>query len=221
MHSNIIDPSVLLHRNDIKKVQMETSSVCNAACPMCARELPPFDKKKDAVSLSLEKVKEILSIEFISNLEYLDMCGNTGDPAAAPDTIKIFKYFRDINNTMSFGMHTNGSLRNKQWWEDLGSVLSRPGDSCTFSVDGLEDTNHIYRVNTVFKKIIENSSAFIAAGGRANWDFLVFEHNEHQVEDARKLAKELGFVRFRTKVSNRFFRFDIKHLKPPKGKIYQ
>eukprot|EP00639_Heterosigma_akashiwo_P028654 CAMPEP_0194664604 /NCGR_PEP_ID=MMETSP0295-20121207/1571_1 /TAXON_ID=39354 /ORGANISM="Heterosigma akashiwo, Strain CCMP2393" /LENGTH=709 /DNA_ID=CAMNT_0039546399 /DNA_START=96 /DNA_END=2224 /DNA_ORIENTATION=+ len=46
--------------------------------------------------------------------------------------------------------------------------------------------------------------AAVAAGARAEWDFLVFRHNEHQVEAARALAKQLGVKRFQAKATSRF-----------------
>ena len=46
--------------------------------------------------------------------------------------------------------------------------------------------------------------SFINAGGRARWDFLVFEHNQHQVEQAEAFANELGFERFIAKKTDRF-----------------
>ena len=52
---------------------------------------------------------------------------------------------------------------------------------------------------------MENAQAFIDAGGRARWDFIVFAHNEHQVEDAEALAKKMGFEKFQYKKSARFF----------------
>ena len=33
---------------------------------------------------------------------------------------------------------------------------------------------------------------YIKAGGVARWEFLVFKHNQHQIEEARQLANELG-----------------------------
>jgi sulfatase maturation enzyme AslB (radical SAM superfamily) len=68
-----------------------------------------------------------------------------------------------------------------------------------FSIDGLEDTNHIYRRNVKWDKLISNVKSFINAGGVAEWDYLVFKHNEHQLEEAEKFSKELGFKFFTPK----------------------
>jgi MoaA/NifB/PqqE/SkfB family radical SAM enzyme len=206
---------------DTKILHLETSSVCNAACPMCHREIDKrFNKDTDAVSLSLGQIKNLFNDHFIENLETMFMCGNYGDPAAAPECIEIFQYFRHINPNIKLGMHSNGSLRNKEWWGTLGAILSHSGDYCYFSIDGLRDTNHIYRINTNFDKIMENATAFIQAGGRAHWEYLVFEHNEHQVEEAKQLSIAMGFSSFGEKVSRRFH-LNIPNLNPPKGERYR
>ena len=51
----------------------------------------------------------------------------------------------------------------------------------------------MYRVNSNFKTIMKNAKAFINAGGNARWDYLIFDHNEHQIDEAKVLAKKLGF----------------------------
>ena len=51
---------------------------------------------------------------------------------------------------------------------------------------------------------MENAEAFISAGGRARWDFIVFKHNQHQVEEAEKLANKMGFKQFRIRKTARF-----------------
>ena len=51
---------------------------------------------------------------------------------------------------------------------------------------------------------MENAKAFINAGGIARWDFIAFAHNEHQIEEAKALAEQMGFVKFRYKKSNRY-----------------
>jgi hypothetical protein len=46
---------------------------------------------------------------------------------------------------------------------------------------------------------------------------LVYEHNQHQVDEAQQLAHDLGFKFFRAKVSRRFDFAPVKFLNPPKG----
>ena len=51
---------------------------------------------------------------------------------------------------------------------------------------------------------MENAEAYLKAGGIARWDFIVFKHNEHQVEQAEALAKKMGFKQFRIRKTSRF-----------------
>jgi hypothetical protein len=74
-----------------------------------------------------------------------------------------------------------------------------------FGIDGLEDTLHLYRKNVKFSKAIENATAYINAGGRAQWNFIVFKHNEHQVQTVQALGKELGFFNIMIRRTGRFF----------------
>src|SRR5690606_20364951 len=96
---------------------------------------------------------------------------------------------------------TNGSARGEEWWQ----ALARAGVEVRFGIDGADQTSGIYRRNTDFTLVMRNAKAFIDAGGRAHWDYIVFRHNEHQVEEARRLSEEMGFVSFRPKRTGRFF----------------
>ena len=151
--------------------------------------------------LSLADVQLMLSAEFISQIERLYMCGNYGDPAMARESLEIMEYCKSVNPRLALELFSNGSIRDEKWWARLARVVDR----ARFSVDGLEDTNHLYRRGTQWPVIMRNLKAFIGAGGRAEWDFLVFRHNEHQVEEARALAKELGVYKFNVKKTGRFF----------------
>jgi MoaA/NifB/PqqE/SkfB family radical SAM enzyme len=131
------------------------------------------------------------------------MCGNLGDPIVAKDTLEIFKYFRQHNANMWLSMNTNAGAKNETWWSDLAATIGRMG-AVIFSVDGLRDTNHIYRQGVVWNNVERNMKAFISAGGRARWDFLIFEHNQHQVEEAEALANEWGCEKFMKKKTGRF-----------------
>ena len=69
-----------------------------------------------------------------------------------------------------------------------------------FGIDGLEDTNHLYRRNVRWPTLMRNVRAFVEAGGNAEWDFIEFRQNQHQVEQARMLADELGFSMFNVNI---------------------
>jgi MoaA/NifB/PqqE/SkfB family radical SAM enzyme len=197
---------MLYKSDDIRVVHLEITDKCNAACPMCARNINGGEENPQLTNseLSLNDVKSIFSIKFIKQLDRMFMCGNYGDPIVAKDTLEVFEYFRQSNSQINLSMHTNASAKKPEWWAELAKVIGRKGH-VIFSIDGLEDTNHLYRQNTIWSKIMDNAQAFINAGGRARWDFIVFAHNEHQVEQAERLSKDMGFERFQYKKSARFF----------------
>ena len=192
--------------HNIKQVHLEVTQRCQAACPMCDRnENGGADNRHITnAELSLADCKRIFKPEFIQQLDSMYMCGNLGDPIVAKDTLKIFRYFRQHNTNMWLSMNTNAGAKDTQWWKQLAEVFGRMG-TVIFSVDGLSDTNHLYRQNVIWDKVETNMRAFIAAGGRARWDFIIFGHNEHQVAEAEALAHEWGCERFQKKKSGRFF----------------
>ena len=191
---------------EIDAIHLELTDKCNASCPMCARNI--FGGKANPYlpnsELSLEDVKKILPVERLKSLKRIYACGNFGDPIVAKDCLEVFKYFRQHNANLKLSLNTNGSLHDKEWWFQLGEVIGEKGD-IKFGIDGLEDTHHLYRKGTDFNKIIENASAFIDASGKAVWEYIVFRHNEHQVEQARILSEKLGFSKFTVKKTGRFF----------------
>jgi MoaA/NifB/PqqE/SkfB family radical SAM enzyme len=188
---------------DIKVLHLEPTDVCQAACPLCARETDALFDKTQQHHLSMEDILHVFNTDQIAQLDKMFMCGTYGDPAAGHHTVDIYQQFRQINSSIVLGMNTNGALRNEAWWAELGTIFNQSQDYAVFSIDGLEDTNSIYRKNVDWNKLMTNVQAFVAAGGSAHWDMLVYRHNEHQVDACEQLARKLGFTWFRAKVSKR------------------
>ena len=190
---------------DIRTIHLENTQNCQASCPMCDRNQNggALNPHIDLSELTLDDCKIIFEPEFIAQLKTMYMCGNLGDPIVARDTLEIFEYFREHNEHMWLSMNTNAGARDETWWSKLAKVFGRMG-AVIFSVDGLRDTNHLYRQGVVWDNVERNMRAFIDAGGRARWDFLIFEHNQHQVEKAEALANEWGCERFIKKKTGRF-----------------
>jgi len=188
---------------DIKILQLEPTDVCQAACPACSRETDIGFDKTQKNHLTIDQISRYFDNQKIKNLDKMYMCGLYGDPAAGKHTLDIYQYFRQVNPKITLGMNTNGALQNTKWWQQIGRLFNHTEDYVVFSIDGLSDTNHVYRVGVNWQKLMDNVKAFIQAGGRAHWDMLVWRHNEHQVEQCETLAKNLGFYWFRVKVSMR------------------
>lgn len=193
----------MLTLSNIKVLHLEPTDVCQLACPLCARETDVEFNSDSKNHLTIQQIQQHFTDDDIKNLDKMFMCGNYGEPAAGRHTLEIFQWFRQTNSSAVLGMNTNGSLQTQTWWQQLAKILNQEQDYVVFSIDGLEDTNQIYRVGVNWQKLMENAQAFINAGGSAHWDMLVYRHNQHQVDDCIDLAKRLGFKWFRAKVSKR------------------
>lgn len=209
----------MLSLDQIKTLHFEPTTLCNAACPQCARFLDngEINPELPQSTFSLADLQKWVPETFISSLDKMYMCGTYGEPTVARDCLEIYKWFKKVNPDIDLGLNTNGSARTPDWWAELATLFDTPRSYVVFSLDGLEDTNHIYRQKTSWKKIMANVAAFIEAGGPAHWDMIVFEHNEHQVEEARMLARTMGFKWFRVKVSHRHEFKKIQWLNPPRS----
>ena len=189
----------------ISQIELELTTKCNAACPQCIRNyygaytwpsLPIVD-------MDIEWLKKSIPAEIWQGLEHIRLCGTYGDPCMHQKIIDFITWIKTVSS-VQITINTNGSIRSKIWWKKLAKILDPSKDQVVFGIDGLEDTNHLYRVNVSYKKVIENLTAFNQAGGQSVWNYLVFEHNQHQVEEARELALSLGCKEFGYKSTSRF-----------------
>ena len=196
---------------DIKTIHLEITQNCQASCPMCDRNQNggALNPHINLDELTIDDVKNIFTPEFISQLSTMYMCGNLGDPIVARDTLETFEYFRSNNPKMWLSMNTNAGARDENWWQELAKIYGRMG-AVIFSVDGLQDTNHIYRQGVVWENVERSMRSFTSAGGRGRWDFLIFDHNQHQVEEAERLSKEWGFEKFIKKKTGRFVTANVE-----------
>lgn len=188
---------------DITNIHIELTNGCNAACPNCVR----FYKKSPLIrpdleirQIYLEQFKRYFPPEILQKCKRILFCGVSGDAGTARDTLEILQYIDENTKNTDVCLITNGGMRDPQWWSEVGKIFSKKYSwSVTFSIDGLEDTNHVYRRKVKWDKLMANVKAYIDAGGYAIWDYLVFKHNEHQIAEAESFSKSLGFSQFRLK----------------------
>jgi len=171
----------------MKRLHVEASTYCNSRCPLCPRNLYGYNVKGvwPEVHLTTEKFRSCLDRFPNRNCVYFN--GHLGDPMMNPHIVDLVS----MTNCETM-LVTNGGIGKKETWV----ALAEEGVGVQFSIDGLEDTNHLYRQDVEWHKIMERVRWFIDAGGQATWKWVPFKHNIHQLEATRQLAKDLGFKDF-------------------------
>tara|TARA_B100000085_G_scaffold285620_1_gene322531 strand:+ start:243 stop:1172 length:930 start_codon:yes stop_codon:yes gene_type:complete len=185
---------------EVEWIDIELTSYCNIDCPGCFRQV-----KRDKVDHILNKnaltfyfLKDSITFDVFPNLKLLNFCGSIDEPTTHPEILDIVRYFN--SKGININISSNGSTRTEKFWHNLG----KEGISVFFGIDGIDQESlEKYRIGSNFKKIQKNFRSFINAGGHALWQFIAFEHNEHLIDDAKKMAKEEGFDNFRLIYSHR------------------
>ena len=210
--------------SEILSLGLEVTTHCNLLCPQCSRV--SIDGKFDDSYLKLqhwqvEKILPNFEREKLENLKRVRIEGDNGDAFMHPKIDEIIDYFYRAPSQPTILMLTNGSLRSKNWWENLGKKF--PNRLVVqFSIDGLKDTNSIYRINSNYDKIISNAKAYINGGGIATTRSIIFKHNEHQVEQIYKTAREIGFKQLSLIVNDqaRFYTGEYYEVYKNNNKLY-
>ena len=213
------------------EINWELNNRCNLMCPQCGRNEIKDGKLQwrkwangnpsyqlNDTDNSLETFKTVYN-----NIGYpvrvIRFQGHVSENILSKDFLPICKFLREETDT-SIHVSTHGSANPIDWWEKLGNVFSGdPRSIVFFSLDGVgQESLENYRVGADYDKVIANAQSFIRGGGKAIWRMIIFKHNQHQVDKARELAKELGFWEFVEVHTNRRINMDKEF--EYKGKKY-
>ena len=181
--------------DEIKTFVVDFSSHCNAMCGNCSRNIDgvTVNPNMPLGHMDMDTWKRI--VDSAQGVEEIIFNGAYGDPLMNPNLVFALQYARKLKCNIM--IHTNGGIGKPNLYRMLAQELKHfPQGVVTFSIDGLEDTNHLYRRHVVWKNVMDNAKAFIDAGGLARWRMLIFKHNAHQVKRCETLAYDMGFEVF-------------------------
>lgn len=185
---------------EIKKLDMGLTTRCQAGCPQCPRTDPSTNRAWDWMrmeELTIGDIQKILPPDQCSKIERFSLCGGYGDPLLTKDLFKIIEYFRTHAPKAPIHIATNGSMKNPRWWHTLGKLLKNNKGVVTFGIDGIDQKTHeTYRVNTKLENIFNHAEILQLYKISTRWQFLSFNYNQHQLEEAKRLAKEKHFDDF-------------------------
>lgn len=171
--------------------QIETSHLCDLRCPECAIGGGVADRRK--AFMTYEEYKIVASkIQNYASYIFLHIWG---EPLLNPD---IFKIIRLTSSFSRCHISTNGMCMTDTMAEDL--ILSGVSDVLV-SIDGMTDEIYSkYRVGGDVNKAISAlkmlHSYNLKHGQRVRIvpQFIVFKHNQHEMEMFRNLCRELGLL---------------------------
>jgi len=187
----------------IRKIQIETSNFCNASCIGCRRTdqatlTPKFELKNMKIEfLNLSVFQKIFEDPVFADVEVVEFCGTIDEPLAHPEILKVIQLLASINPDLFLSIHTNGSIRNEDFFIDLALSMGLfKKHELRFSIDGNKEQHLLYRGDVDYEKIFDNAKMFISYGGKATWQMLTFPWNEDSVNECENKANELGFKKF-------------------------
>ena len=132
----------------INGFHIELTNICTLKCSGCARTqfINIFPQHWKNHNINVNSLMNFLDCD-LTNIDII-LCGNYGDPIYHPDFHNIISQFKSRGAILK--IVTNGSYKNKQWWEQTVEILTAQ-DTITFSVDGLPENFTTYRVNADWK----------------------------------------------------------------------
>jgi MoaA/NifB/PqqE/SkfB family radical SAM enzyme len=170
---------------------IDICNVCNLRCPLCPTGNTKIARKQDM--LSLDQYKEIFNK--VKDYALVVSIYNHGEPFLNPDAFAI------IEHTKRNRVGTNASS-NLTWPQpvDVREIVRSGLDYLTVSLDGVtQESYEQYRVRGDIRNVFENMKALVAAKKELNsktpfieWQYIVFKHTEHEMEQARRMAEEIG-----------------------------
>lgn len=170
---------------------IDPTNICTLKCPFCPNGFGNIKRPKGMMSReNFEKIIDILG----PYLLHIDM-QNWGESLLHKDIYKMISYAKkfDIHITVS----TNFQNFDERNAEDM---INSKLDRLILSIDGAsQQTYEKYRRGGSFLKAIDNIKILISNKIKLKshlpiiiWQFLVFRHNEHEIEIAKRMGKELG-----------------------------
>ena len=172
-------------------VSIEPTTTCNLGCPECPSGLKNFTRPTG--NLDYDFYKKTVN-EIGDKLIYLYFYFQ-GEPYMHPKFLELVRYAsqKEIYTVTSTNAHF---LTERKAKETVESGLDR----ILISIDGTtQETYEQYRIGGSLEKVIEGTKNLVQAKKELNsttphivFQFLVVKPNEHQVEEVKKLAKEIG-----------------------------
>jgi len=172
-------------------IAVEPTTSCNLRCPECPSGLRSFTRPTGMLQ---QKMFHKIIDELQNKLSYLTFYFQ-GEPYLNPSFLDMVNYASEKN------IFTSTSTNAHYLTPDIAEKTIESGlDKLIISIDGItQEVYENYRVGGRLEKVFEGTKNIMNAKKKLNsktpytiFQFLVVKPNEHQIEDAKKLAIDFG-----------------------------
>ena len=188
------------------KINLDITHRCTLQCQRCNRAIfAARGQKVPGEDMTMENFKKV-----IDYFEEVYFCGQISDPIFHPQFIEFLKLLKGRKTVV----HTAASHKPEKWYKE--AFEANTGAYWTFGIDGLPKDSHKYRINQDGEKLFKMACMAAKMGLLVKWQYLIFNYNEKDIEEARKMAKDNNLI-LELQKSSRFWENDPLM---PKNKEY-
>ena len=172
--------------------EIDTTNICQLKCPLCHTGLGTIHRDKGTMHFDL----------FTKTIDQIkDYCVwltlySWGEPFLNKRIHEFVAYAHQKNIATIISTNLNKPLS-----PEMAENIIRSGlDVMIISIDGItQDVYQVYRVGGQLDRVLDNINLLVQKKRELDyttphleWQFIVMQQNEHQIEDARQLAGQLG-----------------------------
>lgn len=216
--SNLLRKSVIWGYPPV--LMIEPTNICNLKCPLCPSGNGSLKRERGYMDFEIFKK----TIDEVKDKTMMLILWNQGEPFLNKQFLKMVKYASDTG--LFILVSTNGN-----YIPDAEEIVQSGLDSLIVSLDGTtQEVYNKYRVNGNLSEVLRNAHKITNAKKKlksktpiVKWQFIVMKHNEHQIEDIKKLAKEIEVDQLQLKSVQIYSKEDVKNFLPnnPKYRRYR
>lgn len=181
-------------------ISFEPTTSCNLRCPECPSGLRAFTRPKGMLQQNF--FKETID-QLYKDLTYLVFYFQ-GEPYLNPAFLEMVQYAASKN--IYTATSTNAHYLND---ENAKKTVESGLDRLIISIDGTtQEVYQQYRVGGSLEKVLVGAKNIVKWKKELKskkpfviFQFLVVRHNEHQIAEVQKLAKEIGVDQVRLKTA--------------------
>ncbi len=172
-------------------ISIEPTNFCNLQCPLCPVGKNTLGRKKGF--MDLESYKRLIdeTSPYLFNL----LLSVWGEPMLHKDIYGMISYAK--KKKIKVTVMTNGHFFDTE--EAVQRLVDSKLDNLLLALDAVDqETLAKYRKNGNYQKIVDGIKSIVKEKKRQNsryprleLQFVVMKHNQHQIKDIKKLARQL------------------------------